>query len=185
METTDVESTIDRVLDGDVDAFAAIVRAFQDDVWRVASYGLRDMEATEEIVQQAFVNAFFHLDRFRRGKDFGAWLRGIARNLVRMEMRNRNRYTRRLIAYRNFINDRFTDNGSADRHGERLHEALEECTEALSPPATEALDLRYRQALGFEAIARKLGRTVAATRQMLGRIRLSLRNCIEERTAQS
>jgi DNA-directed RNA polymerase specialized sigma24 family protein len=39
--------------------------------------------------------------------------------------------------------------------------------------------------LAFKEIAELLGRTVAATRQMLSRIRLTLQSCIEERTAQS
>ena len=115
----------------------------------------------------------------------GPWLRTIARNLVREELRRQSRRDRRLAVYREHLKTRFKDNGRADRHEALLREALADCRESLGPSAAEALDLRYDRSMGFEEIAGKLGRTVAATRQMLGRIRLALRDCIKERMAVS
>ena len=185
MTGKEINAIIDRILGGQVDAYGEIIRTFQDSVWRVVAFGLHDIETTEDLVQQVFVNAYFKLDRFQRNRDFGAWLRGIARNLLREEMRRRRRYTRRLATYRDRQAERLGDNSASDRHEERLREALAECRETLSPAASEALDMRYTRARGFGELAAALERTVAATRQMLGRIRLALRTCIEERMARS
>jgi RNA polymerase sigma-70 factor (ECF subfamily) len=39
------------------------------------------------VAQEAFIVAYNRLDEFDRSRDFGAWLRGIARNLVINERR--------------------------------------------------------------------------------------------------
>ena len=185
MTGKEINAVIDRILGGQVDAYGEIVRAYQDAIWRVVAFGLHDIATTEDLVQQVFVNAYFKLDTFKRNRDFGAWLRGIARNLLREEMRRRRRYTRRLATYRERQDALLADDNAFDRHESRLRTALDECRESLSPAAAEALDMRYARALGFDEIAAALKRTVAATRQMMGRIRLSLRTCIEKRMARS
>lgn len=185
MTGKEINAIIDRILAGQVDAYGEIIRTYQDAIWRVVAFGLHDIATTEDLVQQVFVNAYFKLDTFKRNRDFGAWLRGIARNLLREEMRRRRRYTRRLATYRERQAERLADNAAADRHEARLREALEACRETLSSPSAEALEMRYGQALGFDEIAVALKRTVAATRQMMSRIRLALRSCIEERMARS
>lgn len=185
MSTEEVDRLLGSIMSGNVNAYEKIVRTFQKDVWRIVAFGFREIETTEDLVQQVFVKAYFKLDQFRKGKDFGAWLRAIARNLVREELRRRDRYRRRLAVYHESLMARYSDNGRADRYEASLRKALKECCEALAPSAGKALHLRYKEAKGFGEIAQILGRTVAATRQMLGRIRLSLRSCIEERMAES
>jgi len=183
MSTFEVDQIIDQIRKGRTEPFEKIVRAYQNDIWRIASFGFNDRQTAEDIVQQVFVNAYFKLDQYEQGRDFSAWLRTIARNLVREELRRRQRHARRLKIYQERLITRFADNTKADEYEERLRDALKGCRDKLSDSAGQALDLRYTQSMGFQEIAAKLGRTVAATRQMLGRIRLTLHNCIKERTA--
>lgn len=180
-----VRSEIDEVLRGRIEAYAEVVRAHQDEVWRIAAYALRDVSATEDLVQQAFVDAYLALGGYDPSRDFGAWLRTITRNLVRKEIRQSARERRRLGAYREVLVERLADDEAAERHEARLREALSRCREKLAPDASRAIELRYKKSLGFKEIAATLGRTVAATRQMLSRVRLTLRRCIEERTART
>ncbi len=180
-----IDRIIERVMNGDVEEYGKIIRTWQHEIWRIASFALRDIAATEDFVQQTFVNAYFNLGSFEKGRDFGAWLRTIARNVVREELRRRSRHARRIELYRRRLDDRFRKGGAADRHDSALREALARCRETLPPASARALDLRYSQSKGFDDIAALLGRTVAATRQMLQRIRLALRRCIEERLTES
>lgn len=183
-----VQSVIDEVLNGRVEAYAEIVRQHQEDIWRIAAFALHDVSTTEDLVQQVFVNAYLNLGRYDPGRDFGTWLRTIARNLVRKELRRSLRETRKLRAYRDHLMEPFAsdeDIESHEAHLDAVRGALAECREKLSPRDEEALDLRYGRSMGFKDIARALGRTVEATRQMLQRVRLALRRCIEERMAQS
>jgi RNA polymerase sigma-70 factor (ECF subfamily) len=184
MSKPDMQSLLDRIAAGRVDAYGEIVRAYQDQIRRIAAFAFHDRESAEDLVQQVFVNAYFKLEQFDRAKDFGPWLRTIARNQVREELRRRGRRTRHLEIYRDRLLARFEDGGKADHHEADLREALARCKESLAPKAADALEWRYMRSLGFDEIAARLGKTLAATRQMLSRIRLRLRECIKERMAE-
>jgi len=183
MNPTDTERTVARVLSGELDAYAELVQAFQQDIWRVVAAMLLDTQKTEDLVQQTFVNAYRHLDRFEPGRDFGRWLKEIARNLVRHELRTRWREDRRLEAYRRHLLTVWDDPAMTDAE-DRLAGTLAGCEQKLPVEAAELVNLRYRQALDFSQIAARIGRTVEATRQQLARIRLALRDCIQKQLAQ-
>jgi RNA polymerase sigma-70 factor, ECF subfamily len=177
----DVEEVLERVRAGDVEAYASVVRRFQGEVRQVVAFALRDVDGSADLVQQTFVDAFFHLDRFEAGRSFGAWVRGIARNLVREELRRRGREQARYTAYHSHLVACGGDDACAEERERSLREALLRCREELSPPAKRALELRYDRGLDFDGVAEGLGRTVAAARQLLQRVRLLLKHCIEQR----
>lgn len=185
MNPEDVAAVVERVLGGDREAYGELVRAYQRDVWRVCAFSLQDVAGTEEMVQRAFVRGFFKLDSFDTERDFGAWIRAVARNELRQEFRRRNRYRRRLERYRVHVETFLGDDEGADSHEAELREALRRCEERLTEPTRRALRMRYEQSLDFTEIASDLGRTVAAARQLLQRARLTLRLCIQERTVRS
>ncbi|MBI4026892.1 MAG: sigma-70 family RNA polymerase sigma factor [Verrucomicrobia bacterium] len=176
-----LEPILDRVLAGEMDAYAHIVRQFQDDIWRIAAYGLRDIAATEDLVQQVFVSAYQNLNSFERGRDFGAWLRTIARNLLRNELRRGGREADHLRRYHEWLITRLEHNPHAEPNEGFLRDHLRECRAKITGHAADALRLRYEDGMGFEEIAAKLGRTIEAARQMLVRVRIELRQCIEKR----
>ena len=134
MNPTDTERIIARVLSGELDAFAELVQAYQHDVWRVVAAMLLDTQKTEDLVQQTFVNAYRHLDRFEPGRDFGRWLKEIARNLVRHELRTRSREGRRLELYRRHLLSTGDDVAAAEAE-DRLAEALAGCEQKLPAAA--------------------------------------------------
>jgi RNA polymerase sigma-70 factor (ECF subfamily) len=179
---TEALRAVESVRAGRVEDFALVVRHYQQDVWRLAAWALRDVSGTEELVQEVFVKAYLALDSFRADGDLGAWLRTIARNQVREELRRRAREDRRLKVYGEELAARLVDEASAaaaeDRAG-RLREALSRCRQKLADDAAQAVRLRYEDALGFEDIAARLGRSAAAVKQLLVRARLALRRCVE------
>jgi RNA polymerase sigma-70 factor (ECF subfamily) len=183
MTAEEIEGIIERVRGGDRAAYAAVVREYQHEIWRVAAYALRGRSETEDLVQQAFVVAYHRLDRYERGRDFGAWLRGIARNLVRDRVKAQARESRRMQRYLTHLEGSATTDGEADARETSLRRALSDCREKLSSQAREALALRYDEGLDFAGVARAMGRTVAAARQLLQRTRLDLRHCIEGKLA--
>jgi RNA polymerase sigma-70 factor, ECF subfamily len=176
---------IEHVLAGELEAFAEIIRLHELTVWRIVAYTLRDIPATEELVQQIFVDVFFSLEQYQLGRDFGAWLRTIARNRVKKELRDRQRHQGKLDSYYQWISSQLEHDEEGEERAASLKQALQECSQSLAPAATEVLGLRYEQALNFTEIAAQIGRTVAGTRQLLARIRLTLRQCIEKRMAHS
>ena len=182
MNPTDTDRIVLRVLSGDIDAYAEIVHRYQNEVWKVVAALLLDNQKTEDLVQQAFVNAYQHLHRYEPGRDFGPWIREIARNVARQEIRRRLREDRRMELYYNHWLA-LRDCGG-EEHDVQLTEALRRCEEKLPPEAVRLVELRYRAAQSFGEIAAALGRTVEATRQHLARIRVALRDCIQKQLAQ-
>ena len=61
--------------------------------------------------------------------------------------------------------------------------ALSRCKEKLNETALAAIRGKYDEGLGLEALAAKLKRSVAATKQLIYRTRLTLRDCIENQLA--
>src|SRR5262245_8829329 len=55
-------------------AFEALMRRYNRRLFRVARSILGDSAAAEDAVQEAYISAFSHLDRYRPIGSFGAWL---------------------------------------------------------------------------------------------------------------
>jgi RNA polymerase sigma factor (sigma-70 family) len=76
---------IERAKRGDVDAYAEIVRRYQDVAARTAYLVTGTAAEAEDAAQEAFVKAYYALGRFRAGAPFRPWLLRIVTN----EARNR------------------------------------------------------------------------------------------------
>jgi RNA polymerase sigma-70 factor, ECF subfamily len=181
----ETDSIVARVLAGDIDAYGELVDRHQRDAWSIAAAVLRNREETSDLVQQIFVEAYVHLRRYQQGGDFGAWLRGIARNEVREQLRKRLRETRLLQAYVSHVEERLADSGSADRAESAMADAQRKCRKELAEPSLQALALRYDEGLTHQEIASRLGRSVEAVKQLLYRVHVVLRDCIRRRLVQA
>lgn len=82
----DDHGLVRRAREGDVEAYAALLRAHQGAAARLAA-GLCGAGDADEVTQDAFVKAWYGLDRFRDGAAFRPWLLRIVAN----EARNRRR----------------------------------------------------------------------------------------------
>ncbi len=69
---------ITRILQGDSQAYAQLVRTYQHMVYTVCHRVLRNTEDAEEATQDAFVKAYQHLAGFSGTAKFSTWLYSIA-----------------------------------------------------------------------------------------------------------
>jgi RNA polymerase sigma-70 factor (ECF subfamily) len=178
--TAEVNELVRQVLAGETALFGVLVRTYSPDVLRIVILMLGDRVLTENIVQQTFVNAFEHLHEFRLGEDFGRWVRAIARNLVRDELRRSSRERGRMARYRSYLLSKFSTDDEGDRREHALAEALVNCRGKLNALAAKALRLRYEEELSFNEVAAAIGRSPEATRQIVSRARIVLRQCMQE-----
>jgi RNA polymerase sigma-70 factor, ECF subfamily len=74
-------------------AFEALMRRYNRRLFRVARSILGDSAAAEDAVQEAYINAFRHLDQYQPVGSFGAWLTRIAINEALMLRRRARRAT--------------------------------------------------------------------------------------------
>jgi len=177
---TDVDEVIRRVLGGETALFGILVRTYSPDVLRIVILMLADRVLTENVVQQTFVNTFEHLHEFRQGEDFGPWVRAIARNLVRDELRRSMRERGRMARYRSYLLSKLSSDDQGDKREQLLADVLSGCRSKLNALAAKALRLRYEEELPFNDVAAAIGRSPEATRQIVTRARMALRQCMQE-----
>lgn len=78
-ELTD-EAIVDRVRGGEVALYEIIVRRHNQRLYRTIRAILRADGDVEDVMQQAYIDAFTHLDQFRGAAKFSTWLTRIAVN---------------------------------------------------------------------------------------------------------
>lgn len=76
-----------RVLAGDVQAFAGIVRRWQGPLVNMAWRYCRDRGRAEEMAQEAFLRAWRGLAQWRQESSFSTWLFALAANVFRSELK--------------------------------------------------------------------------------------------------
>jgi RNA polymerase sigma-70 factor (ECF subfamily) len=81
---TTMHSSIDRMLQqgqADTPAFAeAVVRDHYEHIYRLSLSILNDPDDASDATQEALIDAIFHIDRYRAGTNFRAWLSRVAVN---------------------------------------------------------------------------------------------------------
>jgi RNA polymerase sigma factor (sigma-70 family) len=162
---------------GDRAAYGRIVAACQNTVTAVALAITRDVPASEDIAQEAFLSAWQHLKRLQNPSSFLPWLRQITRNLARDHLRA-NRH-RPLDGEGAEIAIELAADPSPTPmqrlvEDEREHAAAE-LISALPEESREVLLLFYREGQSSQQVALLLGLSDAAVRKRLSRARQSLR----------
>ena len=181
----EADAIVVRVLKGEVDAYGDLVRLYQKDLWRIASVALQERDATSDLVQEIFVEAYVCLGRYQLGRDFGAWLRAVGRNHVRERLRSKSRESRLLQTYRDRVAERLADAAVAEKHEASMADAQRRCREQLPPHSVQVLALRYEEDLSHQDIASRLGKSMESVKQLLYRVHVLLRDCIQKRMAQA
>jgi len=92
IENTD-QYLIDKVLNGNTNAFGELVDRYQNFVFTIAIRILKVTEEAEEVAQDSFIKAYDSLSSFRGDSKFSTWLYRIVyhKSLDRIKMNNRHR----------------------------------------------------------------------------------------------
>jgi RNA polymerase sigma-70 factor, ECF subfamily len=86
------EQVVAMVLEGQTALFEVLMRRHNERIYRAARAVLRDEAEAEDVMQQAYVNAYTHLRQFDRRAKFSTWLTRIAVNEAISRARRRGRY---------------------------------------------------------------------------------------------
>lgn len=81
---------VERIRDGDAEAFGELVRRYQRRAYAVAHRLMRQREDAEDLVQDTFIAALDKLDTFDERRPFGPWLFRILVNRGTSQIRARN-----------------------------------------------------------------------------------------------
>jgi RNA polymerase sigma factor (sigma-70 family) len=168
---------------GDQAAYGRIVKACQNTVTSVAVAITRDVASSEDIAQEAFINAWHHLERLQNPDSFLPWLRQITRNLARDHLRSQ--HHRQL----NGPNAELAMALAADPGPQPIQRMMDdeyeatafELISALPEDSREALVLFYREGQSTQQVAELLGISDAAARKRLSRARQFIRDDMLQR----
>jgi RNA polymerase sigma-70 factor, ECF subfamily len=78
---------IQEVLGGNEEAFTPLINKYKDQLFELACRMLKNRAEAEDILQDAFLQAYRHLGDFRYDSQFSTWLYSIVLNRVRNRMR--------------------------------------------------------------------------------------------------
>src|SRR5579859_7487702 len=74
---------------GDIQAFTDLVNRYERKVYRLAKHITQNDEDAEDVLQEAFLKAYEHLDTFQGNSKFYTWIVRIAVNEALMKLRKR------------------------------------------------------------------------------------------------
>lgn len=167
---------------GDGAAFSELVRRYERKIFRLASNITQNREDAEDVMQEAFLKAYTHLDRFQGESRFYTWLVRIAVNEALMKLRKRrpNQFSldEPVAGDEDLMPREIADWGpSPEQRFARvqMNEILTEAVEKLDPEHRIVFVLRDIEELSTEDTAKLLGLSIPAVKSRLLRARLRLR----------
>ena len=170
---------VHRVVAGDHEAYMALVDRYQDRLRLALAASCHSHDELEEILQDAFVTAFEKLSGFDPESDFYPWLKTIALNALRMEIRRKDTRRRHSERYLCHVLARTTTAVADLDRDEDRGRALAGCIAKLPPAQASLLEERYRASRSIADLARNLGVQVGTIKTRLSRLRQALRDCVE------
>jgi len=182
-EDTD-ESLVTRARAGDSAAFELLMRRHNQRVYRVVRSVLRDTDDIEDVIQQAYVQAFLHLDQFGGNARWSTWLCRIAINEALARLRQRGRFVSiEAVSEEAMANLSKGSGGDPERtaSGREFSKMVEQAIDELPEIYRSVLILREVEGMTTEETASVLDVQTDVIKTRLHRARASLREAIEDR----
>jgi RNA polymerase sigma-70 factor (ECF subfamily) len=183
-EQSDAE-TIQQVLDGNTAMFELLMRRYNERVYRAARSIVRDEQEAEDVMQQAYVNAFTHLRQFNGSAQFSTWLTKIAINEALARVRRRGRYEvfdDDLSNVEPFMSSNPAPSPERQAFAGELRGLLESAIDTLPDGMREVFVLRDVEGLSTFEVAESLGVSEDVVKTRVSRGRAALRRELLERT---
>jgi len=178
-----VDDAIRRVRKGDTAAFEVIVRQLERSLRAWLAVQAPPGVDVDEVAQRSFVAAFTRLSEYESGTNFAAWLFTIARFHLKTEVSRLRRVADYHVRYAPDLLQRELERRSLEPPeivAIRL-EYLQTCFEGLGEHLRRFITWRYTEAIPLEEIAVRSGRSVAAVKKQLWKLRRKLHECVEAR----
>jgi RNA polymerase sigma-70 factor, ECF subfamily len=176
---------------GDAAAFEELVNRYERKIFRLTMNITRNNEDAEDAMQDAFMKAYSHLDRFQEDSRFYTWLVRIAANeaLMRLRKRRPNQFSldEPIESEDDFVPQQIEDWGPnpEQRFAQtEMRDILRGVIEELPPDFRIVFLLRDVEGLSTQDTAEAVGISEAAVKSRLLRGRLKLRQKLNTRFRQ-
>jgi RNA polymerase sigma-70 factor, ECF subfamily len=177
------EEIVSRVLDGDKPLFEVLMRRHNERVYRAARAIVRDDHEAEDVMQEAYVNAYTHLSQFGGRAKFSTWLTKIAVYEALGRAKRRGRYEplddhslERLMP------TTAPPDPERQAFGRELAALLESAVDSLADGYREVFMLREIEGLSTAEVARILDVSEDVVKTRLSRARHAIQRDLLDRT---
>ncbi|WP_424946542.1 RNA polymerase sigma factor RpoE [Candidatus Spongiihabitans sp.] len=178
---------VQRVQNGDKQAFNLLVEKYQFRVKHVVGRFVKDVHEQEDIVQESFIKAYRAISRFRGDSAFYTWLYRIAVNTAK----NYLVATSRRPPAQDVIVDEMVHSRGAERlveanspeqivQNDQLVEAIKQSISALPEELKQAIELRELDGLSYEDIAVAMNCPIGTVRSRIFRAREAVERAIAD-----
>ena len=178
------EQVVADVLDGQTALFEVLMRRYNERMYRAARAIVRDDAEAEDIMQQAYVNAYANLRQFKGQAQFSTWLTKIAINEALLRVRRNRRYSP--LGEENESVELLKPQSPRDPERQaasgELRVLLESAIDRLPEGAREVFMLREVEGMSTLEVAQALDVSEDAVKTRLSRARSALRRDLIERT---
>ena len=184
IEIDDEAAIVARARLGDAKAFSELLRRYEGKIFRLAQHITQNREDAEDVLQEAFLKAYEHLDQFQGQSKFYTWIVRIAVNQALMKLRKRK--SDRSVSLDETIDTgedtvareiaAWDENPEQRYSREELNQILSSAVDDLAPIYRAVLVLREVDEQSTEETAEALNLSVPAVKSRLLRARLQLRD---------
>lgn len=156
--TTNDQVYINKILEGDANAFAVLVDRYKDLVYTLALRMMKNKEEAEEVAQDTFIKTYKSLNKFKGDSKFSTWIYRVAYNtcLDRLKKNKRQQSTVTIDEYTEH-QVKTIDNALDKIEAQERQEAIQQCLELLPNDDSFLLTLYYFEELSLEEIAKIVG----------------------------
>ena len=173
-----VVDLVARAQAGDTEAFGRLYDRYVDVVYRYVYYRVSSATLAEDLVSETFLRALRRMTSFTwQGRDFGAWLVTIARNLIADHFKS-SRYKLEVTTGEMLDADRATDGPEGAVLDAMTNVTLLEAVKMLGPEQQECVVLRFLQGFSVTETALAMGKTDGAIKALQYRAVQSLKKLL-------
>ena len=176
------EELMHRFQKGDEKSYYEIVARYKDKLLNHIFFYVKNREAAEDIIQDAFVRVYLNKDKYKDLAKVSTWIYTIAINLAKTEINKSSRAEKFSITGKNGEKDfelpdkhNITDEPVLKKE---LKETLMSAIESLDDKFREIILLRDIDGLSYEEIAEVLEIPVGTVKSRINRARLNIRELV-------
>ena len=165
-EGPDVWALVSRAQDGDAEAFGEMYDHYVSMVFRYVYARVGDRATAEDVTSETFVRALRRIDSLSfQGRDVGAWLVTIARNLVLDHVKS-SRYRLEVATADMRDADRATDGPEDEVVQQLTNQQLLACVQQLGSEQQECIVLRFLHGFSVSETAQIMGKRDGAIKAL-------------------
>jgi RNA polymerase sigma-70 factor (ECF subfamily) len=177
------EAIVPRILAGEPHLFEILMRRHNERVYRAARAILRDEREAEDVMQEAYVNAYAHLSQFDGRAKFSTWLTKIAVYEALGRARRQGRYElMEESSLETFMPGTSSPDPERQAFGRELGALIESAVDNLGDGYREVFMLRQVEGMSTAETAEVLGVSEDVVKTRFSRARHALQRDLLDRT---